>query len=180
MTNETNPAPRGTPPKQSELLRSLGDRAVYWNGAVEMGKEFDATWRWVHSEAQGAWTYRSYLAGDRFFMALSLQEGRIEASLNLKAEEWETVHGRDDEEEERADAREEEGRRDGEARDHRNEERGAEHRHDVLRADRHRRRPVQPLAGLDNLAGLDGPAVAVKGPQRHARSLRSRMMRPSP
>ena len=34
-------------------------------------------------------------------------------------------------------------------------------------------RPVQALVGLHDLARFDGPAVAVKGPQRHARSLRS-------
>src|SRR5690606_17980103 len=39
--------------------------------------------------------------------------------------------------------------------------------HDVLHADGDRRRPVEALARSDNLAGCDGLAVAVYGPEFH-------------
>jgi hypothetical protein len=94
MTEPTEPTtPRGTPPNQKQLGRDLGARVALWDAVVDMGKEFGAAWRWVHSEATGAWTLRAYLPGDRFFLALSLVDGAIEASLNLKAEEWDYVAG---------------------------------------------------------------------------------------
>lgn len=91
MTEPTSP--RGTPPNQKQLARDLGPRLALWDGAVEMVKQFGATWRWAHSEATGSWSYRAYLPGDRFFVSLSLPEGRLEASLNLKADEWDAVTG---------------------------------------------------------------------------------------
>jgi hypothetical protein len=86
-------APRGTPPNTKQLLRALGDHLKRWDAVIAMGREFGATWRWMHSEQTGQWSYRSYLPGDRFFMALSLQEPAFEVSLNLKAEEWELIPG---------------------------------------------------------------------------------------
>ncbi len=92
------PTPRGTPPSTKELGRSLGPKVALWDGVVEMGKEFGATWRWMHSEATNTWSYRAYLPGDRFFAALSLTPEGLEASLNLKTEEWDYVSGETPEE----------------------------------------------------------------------------------
>ena len=89
---ETPPL-RGTPPSTKDLGRTLGPRIALWEGVVEMGKEFGATWRWMHSEATNTWSYRAYLPGDRFFAALSLVPAGIEASLNLKPDEWAYVGG---------------------------------------------------------------------------------------
>lgn len=87
------PTPRGTPPSTKELGRTLGPKIALWDSVVEMGKEFGATWRWMHSEATGAWSYRAYMPGDRFFIALSLVPAGLECSFNLKAEEWDYVSG---------------------------------------------------------------------------------------
>ena len=46
----------------------------------------------------------------------------------------------------------------------------AEHRDHVLHSDRDGRAPGQALFRPDHLAGLDGPAVAVQGPDGHANS----------
>jgi hypothetical protein len=86
-------APRGTPPNQKQLQRALGGSLKLWDAVIAMGREFGATWRWMHSEATGQWSYRSYLPGERFFMALSLREPSFEVSLNLKAEEWDLIAG---------------------------------------------------------------------------------------
>jgi hypothetical protein len=86
-------APRGTPPNQKQLQRALGDALALWEAVITMGREFGATWRWMHSEATGQWSYRAYLPGDRFFMSLSLHEPSFEVSLNLKAEEWDLIAG---------------------------------------------------------------------------------------
>jgi hypothetical protein len=86
-------AARGTPPNQKQLAKDLGDRLSLWDGVVAMGSPFGAIWRWAHSEVTGIWTYRCYLPGDRFFIALSLTGDRLEASLNLKPEEWDDVIG---------------------------------------------------------------------------------------
>lgn len=91
MTEPTTP--RGTPPNTKDLGRTLGPKVALWDGVVEMGKEFGATWRWMHSEATNTWSYRAYLPGDRFFVALSLVPDGLEASLNLKPEEWDYVAG---------------------------------------------------------------------------------------
>lgn len=93
--SETTPptTPRGTPPNQKQLSKDLGPRLALWDGAIAMVKDFGATWRWVHSEVTNSWSYRAYLPGERFFVALSLVETRLEASLNLKAEEWDWVTG---------------------------------------------------------------------------------------
>jgi hypothetical protein len=96
--------PRGTPPNEKQLKKHLGERFALWNGAIAMVREFGATWRWVHSETTGQWTYRSYLPGERFFVALSLQGDDLEASLNLKAEEWDAIHGENAGEREQLDA----------------------------------------------------------------------------
>lgn len=90
MTTEP-PTPRGTPPSTKELGRTLGPKTALWEGVIEMVKEFGATWRWMHSEATNTWSYRAYLPGDRFFAALSLVPEGIEASLNLKPDEWDYV-----------------------------------------------------------------------------------------
>ncbi|HEY9721338.1 MAG TPA: DUF3788 family protein [Oscillatoriaceae cyanobacterium] len=90
MTEPT--APRGTPPNQKQLTKSLGPKLAVWDGVVEMGTEFEAKWRWMHSEATGSWSYRAYLPGDRFLMALSPLDDKLELSLNLKAEEWDFIH----------------------------------------------------------------------------------------
>lgn len=99
MTDTDNPTPspspfRGTPPNRKQLTQALGNtRLALWDAAVAMAPEFGGVWRWAHSEATNAWTYRAYLPGDRFFMALSLVEDGFEASLNLKTEEWDWVGG---------------------------------------------------------------------------------------
>ncbi len=89
---DSKPAPtRGLPPNRERLAEALGDRLNDWNALRETVIEFGATWKWAHSEATGAWSYRSYLSGDRFFVALSLIDGGFEVSLNLKADEWDAV-----------------------------------------------------------------------------------------
>lgn len=86
--------PRGTPPNRKQMTQHLGAAGLaLYDAAVNMGTEFGATWRWAHSEATGAWTYRAYMPGERFLMALSLADTGFEASLNLKPEEWEWIHG---------------------------------------------------------------------------------------
>ena len=85
------PAFRGTPPNDKQLAKQLGPRLSLWQAVVAMVQEFEATWRWAHSEATEAWTYRAYLPGNRFFVTLSLTESGFEASFNLKAEEWDAV-----------------------------------------------------------------------------------------
>ena len=91
MTEPTTP--RGTPPNDKQLAKDLGPRKALWDAIADMVKEFGAIWRWVHSEAQDAWTFRSYLPGERFFCAITMIEGGLEVSLNLKAEEWEAIDG---------------------------------------------------------------------------------------
>lgn len=91
MTEPTSP--RGVPPNTKQLGRDLGPRMALWDAIADMVKEFGATWRWVHSEAQDAWTFRSYLPGERFFCALTAKPDLIEVSLNLKTEEWDAVVG---------------------------------------------------------------------------------------
>lgn len=91
---------RGTPPNEKQLKAHLGARRPLWDNVVEMVKEFGATWRWMHSEATGQWSYRAYLPGDRFFVALSLVPEGMELSLNLKTEEWDWVPNAPKEEQE--------------------------------------------------------------------------------
>jgi hypothetical protein len=89
---DSNPAPtRGLPPNRERLAQALGDRLDDWNALRETVIEIGATWKWAFSEATGAWSYRSYLSGDRFFVALSLIDGGFEVSLNLKADEWDAI-----------------------------------------------------------------------------------------
>lgn len=91
MTDPSPTTPKGKPPNREQLAERLGDRLDWWNAIRETVTEIGATWRWVYSDATGAWSYRSYLPGDRFFAALSLTDGAFEVSLNLKADEWEAV-----------------------------------------------------------------------------------------
>jgi len=91
MTDPTTSSPKGRPPNREQLGEILGDRLAWWNAIRETILEMGATWKWAHSEATGAWSYRSYLAGDRFFVALSLSEPGFEVSLNLKADEWDAI-----------------------------------------------------------------------------------------
>ena len=91
MTEPTTP--RGTPPNVKQLARDLGPRLALWDAIAAMVKEFGATWRWVHSEQQNTWTFRSYLPGERFFCAISPVDGGLEVSLNIKAEEWDAIDG---------------------------------------------------------------------------------------
>ena len=94
MTDTPPPAaPRGTPPNRKQLTKHLGPRLALWDAVVAMAPEFGAVWRWAHSEATQAWSYRAYLPGERFFIALSLTETGFETSLNLKPEEWDWVAG---------------------------------------------------------------------------------------
>ncbi|GEM_PF-1101140 len=81
-------APKGRPPNVDQLEARLGTQMVAWNAIRETVVAIGATWRWVHSDATGSWSYRSYLSGDRFFAALSLTDAGFEVSLNMKAEEW--------------------------------------------------------------------------------------------
>jgi hypothetical protein len=91
MTEPTTP--RGTPPNDKQLAKDLGPRLALWNAIAAMVKDFDANWRWVHSENQNTWTFRSYLPGERFFCAITAIAGGLEVSLNMKAEEWEAIDG---------------------------------------------------------------------------------------
>lgn len=94
MTEEAAPIrPRGTPPSAKELAKELGPRAPLWDAVVSMVKEFDAIWKWAHSETTWTWGYRAYLPGERFFVGLSMQGDGLEASLNIKTEEWDTIVG---------------------------------------------------------------------------------------
>src|SRR5690606_32415924 len=79
---------------------------------------------------------------------------------------------RDDEEEQGPEAREQQRRRHGEAGEDRHQEGGTEHRDHMLRADRDGAGPAQTLGWGDDGAGRDATAVAVKGPEGHACSLR--------
>lgn len=78
-------------PTEAALKRELGPRHALWRMVVQTGLEFGARWRWAFSEASGSWTYRAYLPGERFFVALSHAQAPLEVSFNLKAEEWEWV-----------------------------------------------------------------------------------------
>lgn len=82
------PISRGTPPSDKQLAKQLGPRLEVWKSVVALIKEFEANWRWAHSEATGTWSYRAYLPGDRFFVSLSFTEGGFELSVNVRAEEW--------------------------------------------------------------------------------------------
>jgi hypothetical protein len=94
MTDQTpTTAPRGTPPNRKQLTTHLGSRLALWDAVIAMAPEFGAVWRWAHSEATGSWSYRSYLPGERFFIALSLTDSGFETSLNMKPEEWDWVGG---------------------------------------------------------------------------------------
>lgn len=89
---------RGTPPAEKVLKDRLAEKLPYWNSLVETGRELDGIWRWMYSDATNTWSFRSYLPGDRFLMALSLTETGFEASLNLKAAEWEWITAADPDE----------------------------------------------------------------------------------
>lgn len=91
MTEPTLSSPKGRPPNREQLAELLGDRLEWWNAVRENILEMGATWKWAYSEASLSWSYRSYLSGDRFFVALSLQDGGFEVSLNLKADEWPAI-----------------------------------------------------------------------------------------
>lgn len=91
MTEPTQSPFKGRPPRREQLEEALGERLPLWNTLRETVIEMGATWKWAYSEATGTWSYRSYLEGDRFFVALSLTESGFEASLNLKADEWEAI-----------------------------------------------------------------------------------------
>lgn len=99
MTDPSPVLPKGRPPNREQLAERLGEGLEAWNAIRETVLEFGATWKWVYSEAIGAWSYRSYLAGDRFFAALSLTDGGFEVSLNLKADEWDAVSAESPEQE---------------------------------------------------------------------------------
>lgn len=88
MTDQPSQPPRGNPPHREHLAERLGDRLPLWNEVRETVIEMGASWKWVYSDATHAWSYRSYLSGDRFFAALTLIDGGFEVSLNLKADEW--------------------------------------------------------------------------------------------
>lgn len=91
MTDPTLSSPKGRPPNREQLAETLGDRLAWWNAIRETILEMGATWKWAYSDATGAWSYRSYLSGDRFFVALSLAAPGFEVSLNLKADEWPAI-----------------------------------------------------------------------------------------
>ena len=91
MTEPTLSTPKGRPPNREQLAETLGDRLTWWNAIRETILEMGATWKWGYSEASQTWSYRSYQEGDRFFVALSLQDGGFEVSLNLKADEWPAI-----------------------------------------------------------------------------------------
>jgi hypothetical protein len=86
------PAFRGTPPNQKTLSQRLGSRFFLWEAVIDLGKAFEATWRWAHSEKMGAWSNRAYLPGDRFFMAMSLTQAGFEVSFNLMKDEWDSLY----------------------------------------------------------------------------------------
>jgi hypothetical protein len=102
MTDQ--PTFRGTPPNTKQLKAALGPRLALWEATIAMVVEFGAVWRWAHSEATHSWSYRAYLPGERFFVAISLVGDGFELSLNLKTEEWEWVAGSGKEETEFLDA----------------------------------------------------------------------------
>ncbi|HEY9855591.1 MAG TPA: DUF3788 family protein [Stenomitos sp.] len=91
MSEQPTTAPRGNPPNRDLLAQRLGERLALWNEIRETVVEIGATWKWAYSEATHAWNYRSYLAGDRFFAAMTLTDGGFEVSLNVKTDEWAAV-----------------------------------------------------------------------------------------
>lgn len=91
MTEPSPDLPKGRPPNRDQLAERLGERMAWWDEVRETVLEIGATWKWAYSDATASWNYRSYLPGDRFFVALSLTDGGFEVSLNLKTEEWEAL-----------------------------------------------------------------------------------------
>lgn len=100
----TAPSPPTPPPAEAEIRRLLGSRFALWKMVVATAPEFGARWRWAFSEATGAWSYRAYLPGERFFVALAHAGDHPEVSFNLKAEEWAWVPPGPPSEEARLDA----------------------------------------------------------------------------
>lgn len=89
---DLSPVPsRGNPPNREQLANRLGDRLTLWNEVRETIVEIGAAWKWVYTDAAQTWSYRSYLAGDRFFASLTLTDDGFEVSFNLKAEELSAI-----------------------------------------------------------------------------------------
>ncbi|HBN07468.1 MAG TPA: hypothetical protein DD435_02090 [Cyanobacteria bacterium UBA8530] len=91
MKNKNEANFRGNPPNLDQLANLLKDQLPRWNEVRQTAVEIGATWKWVYSESREEWSLRSYLAGDRFFAALTLTDGGFEVSFNLKKDEWEAV-----------------------------------------------------------------------------------------
>lgn len=87
MTYQPLTPMRGNPPNREQLANRLGERLPLWNEVRETIVEIGAAWKWVYADATQAWSYRSYLTGDRFFASLTLTDDGFEVSFNLKVEE---------------------------------------------------------------------------------------------
>lgn len=114
MTTPSDAAARGNPPNRERLAEHLGDRLALWNEVRETVVEIGGTWKWAYSEATHTWNYRSYLAGERFFAALTLKDSTFEVSLNLKADEWDGVTASSPDEQRRIEAMRQEAAAKGE------------------------------------------------------------------